>query len=157
MKGHIETACFHFSSGCEMIYASNRDADWLSYVMDVRACYDKLFDKASGTSIVLLSPVETGIMLVISRIIPNRFGDNLTAYLNIPYGLDVPGDSLQDVIFDTISALAQNRKDVVGSCLSSISKAEYDILTERGANLNIINDYAYRIVNSGKGVSCLHS
>ena len=83
MKGRIETACFHCSGGREMIYASNREAEWLNHVMDVRTCYDKLFDKTSGTSIVLLSPTKTGIMLVISKMIPNRFGDNLTAYLKL--------------------------------------------------------------------------
>ena len=101
--------------------------------MDVRTCYDKLFDKTSGTSIVLLSPVKTGIMLVVSKMIPNRFGYNLTAYLNIPYGMDITGDSLQGIIFDVISALAQNRKDAVSSCLSSISKIEYDVLMTKQA------------------------
>ena len=28
-----------------MIYASKREAEWLNHVMDVRTCYDKLFDK----------------------------------------------------------------------------------------------------------------
>ena len=122
MKGHIETACFHCSGGRQMIYASNREAEWLNHVMDVRTCYDKLFGKTSGTSILLLSPVKTGIMLIVSKIIPNRLGDNLTAYLNIPYGMDISGDSLQGIVFDVISALAQNRKDAVSSCLSSVSK-----------------------------------
>ena len=40
MKGRIETACFHYYGGREMIYASNREAEWLDYVMDVRTCYD---------------------------------------------------------------------------------------------------------------------
>ena len=151
MKGHIETACFHYYGGREMIYASNREAEWLNHVMDVRTCYDKLFDKTSGTSIVLLSPVKNGIMLVVSKMIPNRFGDNLTAYLNIPYGMDIPGESLQGKIFDVISALAQNRKDVVSSCLGSVSKAEYDVLTEQKLPIKTCNNYAYRIVNSGNG------
>ena len=69
MKGRIETACFHCSGGREMIYASNREAEWLNHVMDVRTCYDKLFGKTSGTSILLLSPVKTGIMLIVSKII----------------------------------------------------------------------------------------
>ena len=155
MKGRIETACFHCSGGREMIYASNREAEWLDYVMDVRTCYDKLFDKTSGTSIVLLSPVKTGIMLVVSKMIPNRFGDNLTAYLNIPYGMDIPGESLQGIIFDVISALAQNRKDVVSSCLGSVSKAEYDILIEQKPDINTCNNSAYRIVNSGNGSGSL--
>ena len=29
MIGHIETACFHYSGGCEMIFASNREAEWI--------------------------------------------------------------------------------------------------------------------------------
>lgn len=155
MKGRIETACFHCSGGREMIYASNREAEWLNHVMDVRTCYDKLFDKTSGTSIVLLSPAKTGIMLVVSKMIPNRFGDNLTAYLNIPYGMDIPGESLQGIIFDVISALAQNRKDVVSSCLGSVSKAEYDILIEQKPDINTCNNSAYRIVNSGNGSGSL--
>ena len=155
MKGRIETACFHCSGGREMIYASNREAEWLNHVMDVRTCYDKLFDKTSGTSIVLLSPTKTGIMLVISKMIPNRFGDNLTAYLNIPYGMDIPGESLQGIIFDVISALAQNRKDVVSSCLGSVSKAEYDVLIEQKPDINTCNNSAYRIVNSGNGSGSL--
>lgn len=157
MKGHIETACFHFSGGREIIYASNREADWLNHVMDVRTCYGKLFDKTSGISIVLLSPAKTGIMLVVSKMIPNRFGDNLTAYLNIPYGMDIPGVALQGIIFDVISALAQNRKDAVSSCLSSVSKTEYDVLIEQMPNLNTFNNYAYRIVNSGNGSGALVS
>ena len=155
MKGHIETACFHYYGGREMIYASNREAEWLNHVMDVRTCYDKLFDKTSGTSIVLLSPVKNGIMLVVSKMIPNRFGDNLTAYLNIPYGMDIPGESLQGIIFDVISALAQNRKDVVSSCLGSVSKAEYDVLIEQKPDINTCNNSAYRIVNSGNGSGSL--
>lgn len=155
MKGRIETACFHCSGGREMIYASNREAEWLDYVMDVRTCYDKLFDKTSGTSIVLLSPVKTGIMLVVSKMIPNRFGDNLTAYLNIPYGMDIPGESLQGIIFDVISALVQNRKDVVSSCLGSVSKAEYDVLIEQTPDIKTCNNSAYRIVNSGNGSGSL--
>lgn len=151
MKGHIETACFHCSGGRQMIYASNREAEWLNHVMDVRTCYDKLFDKTSGTSILLLCPVKTGIMLVVSKMIPNRFGDNLTAYLNIPYGMDISGDSLQGIVFDVISALAQNRKDAVSSCLNSVSKTEYEILIEEKLSQNIINNYAYRIVNSRTG------
>lgn len=151
MKGHIETACFHCSGGRQMIYASNREAEWLNHVMDVRTCYDKLFGKTSGTSILLLSPVKTGIMLIVSKIIPNRFGDNLTAYLNIPFGMDISGDSLQGIVFDVISALAQNRKDAVSSCLSSVSKIEYEILIDEKPSQSIINNYAYRIVNSGTG------
>lgn len=151
MKGHIETACFHCSGGRQMIYASNREAEWLNHVMDVRTCYDKLFGKTSGTSILLLSPVKTGIMLIVSKIIPNRLGDNLTAYLNIPYGMDISGDSLQGIVFDVISALAQNRKDAVSSCLSSVSKTEYEILIDEKPSQSIINNYAYRIVNSGTG------
>lgn len=151
MKGHIETACFHCSGGHQMIYASNREAEWLNHVMDVRTCYDKLFGKTSGTSILLLSPVKTGIMLIVSKIIPNRLGDNLTAYLNIPYGMDISGDSLQGIVFDVISALAQNRKDAVSSCLSSVSKTEYEILIDEKPSQSIINNYAYRIVNSGTG------
>ena len=161
MKGHIETACFHYYGGREMIYASNREAEWLNHIMDVRTCYGKLFDKTSGTSIVLLSPIKTGIMLVVSKMIPNRFGDNLTAYLNIPYGMDIPGESLQGIIFDVISALAQNRKDVVSSCLGSVSKTEYEVLTEQKPPIKICNNYAYRIVNSGNGslanvLNCLY-
>ena len=151
MKGHIETACFHCSGGRQMIYASNREAEWLNHVMDVRTCYDKLFGKTSGTSILLLSPVKTGIMLIVSKIIPNRLGDNLTAYLNIPYGMDISGDSLQGIVFDVISALAQNRKDAVSSCLVSVSKTEYEILIDEKPSQSIINNYAYRIVNSGTG------
>lgn len=151
MKGHIETACFHCSGGRQMIYASNREAEWLNHVMDVRTCYDKLFGKTSGASILLLSPVKTGIMLIVSKIIPNRLGDNLTAYLNIPYGMDISGDSLQGIVFDVISALAQNRKDAVSSCLGSVSKTEYEILIDEKPSQSIINNYAYRIVNSGTG------
>lgn len=151
MKGHIETACFHCSGGRQMIYASNREAEWLNHVMDVRTCYDKLFCKTSGASILLLSPVKTGIMLIVSKIIPNRLGDNLTAYLNIPYGMDISGDSLQGIVFDVISALAQNRKDAVSSCLGSVSKTEYEILIDEKPSQSIINNYAYRIVNSGTG------
>lgn len=151
MKDCIETACFHYFGGRKMIYASNIEAEWLNDAKDVRECYNKLFDKNSGTSIVMFSPIRTGIILVISKIIPNRFGDNLTAYLKIPYGLDISGESLQGILFDVISALAQNRKDAVVSCLSSVSKQEYDILPMQETNPKVTNDYAYRMVSSGVG------
>ena len=53
MIGHIETACFHYSGGCEMIFASNREAEWIRRTPDIRECYGKLFDKESGSSVVM--------------------------------------------------------------------------------------------------------
>lgn len=61
--------------------------------------------------------------------IPNRYGDNLTAYLYIPNALDISGEALQGIVFDVISSLAHNRRDAVGSCLSSISNSEYEQLS----------------------------
>jgi len=58
MIGHIETACFHYSGGCEMIFASNREAEWIRTTPDIRECYGKLFDKESGSSVVMLSPAK---------------------------------------------------------------------------------------------------
>lgn len=129
MIGHIETACFHYSGGCEMIFASDREAEWIRTTPDIRECYGKLFDKESGSSIVMLSPAKNGIILTISKIIPNRYGDNLTAYLYIPNALDVSGEALQGIVFDVIASLAHNRRDTVGSCLSSISSSEYEQLS----------------------------
>lgn len=151
MKGNIETACFHCSGGYEMIYASNRDSDWIHHTIDIRVCYDKVFDKSSGTSIILLSPQKTGMLLIVSKIIPNRYGDNLTAYLHIPNGLDVPGETMRGIVFDVISALAQNRKDVVNTCLSSISKTEYDLYSVAVIDQKIVNRFAYRFVSSESG------
>ena len=72
MTSHVETACFHNSGGCEMIFASNREAEWIRTTPDIRECYGKLFDKESGSSVVMLSPVKNGIILTVSKMIPNR-------------------------------------------------------------------------------------
>lgn len=155
MIGHIETACFHFSEGCDMIFASNREAEWIRTTSDIRDCYGTLFDKESGSSVVMLSPVKDAVILTISKMIPNRFGDNLTAYLHIPNALDVPGDVLQSMVFDVISSLAHNRRDVVSSCLSSISKYEYKQLTQVDFEQKQTSSYAYRKVHSGSGNNSL--
>ena len=155
MMGRIETACFHYSGGCETIYASNREAEWLRTLPDIRECYGKLFDKESGSSVVMLSPSKNGILLSISKMIPNRLGDNLTAYLFIPNALDISGDALQGIVFDVISSLAQNRRDVVSSCLSSISSTEYEQLSQLFFEQTTTEGYAYRKVQSGKGANSL--
>lgn len=144
MIGHIETACFHYSGGCEMIFASNREAEWIRTTPDIRECYGKLFDKESGSSVVMLSPAKNGIILTISKMIPNRYGDNLTAYLYIPNALDISGEALQGIVFDVISSLAHNRRDAVGSCLSSISNSEYEQLSPVDFEQATTNSYAYK-------------
>ena len=110
MNGHIETACFHCSDEREMIYASKKDAEWILQTSDIKAYYGKLFDKKSGTSVLLLSPTKIGMAIVIGKMISDCSGDNTTAYLFLPYGLDVSGDSLEKMIFDVISSLEQNKK-----------------------------------------------
>ena len=157
MIGHIETACFHYSGGCEMIFASNREAEWIRSTPDIRECYGKLFDKESGSSVVMLSPVKNGIILTVSKMIPNRYGDNLTAYLYIPNALDISGEALKGIVFDVISSLAHNRRDAVGSCLSSISSSEYEQLSELDFEHTTTNSYAYRKVQSGTGSNSLSS
>ena len=157
MTGHIETACFHYSGGCEMIFASNREAEWIRSTPDIRECYGKLFDKESGSSVVMLSPAKNGIILTISKMIPNRYGDNLTAYLYIPNALDISGEALQGIVFDVISSLAHNRRDAVGSCLSSISSSDYKQLSELDFEQTTTNSYAYRKVQSGTGSNSLSS
>jgi hypothetical protein len=155
MIGHIETACFHYSGGCEMIFASNREAEWIRRTPDIRECYGKLFDKESGSSVVMLSPAKNGIILTISKMIPNRYGDNLTAYLYIPNALDISGEALQGIVFDVISSLAHNRRDAVGSCLSSISSSEYEQLSLVDFEQTATNSYAYRKVQSSTGSNSL--
>lgn len=155
MVGHIETACFHHSGGHEMIFAANREAEWLRSTSDIRECYGKLFDKESGSSVIMLSPAKNGVMLTVSKMIPNRFGDNLTAYLYIPNALNVPGETLQGIVFDVISSLAHNRRDIVCSCLSSISKFEYEQLDQVEFEQRPTNSYAYRKVRNGAGVNSL--
>lgn len=157
MTGHIETACFHYSGGCEMIFASNREAEWIRSTPDIRECYGKLFDKESGSSVVMLSPAKNGIILTISKMIPNRYGDNLTAYLYIPNALDISGEALQGIVFDVISSLAHNRRDAVGSCLSSISSSDYKQLSELDFEQTTTNSYAYRKVQSDTGSNSLSS
>lgn len=152
MIGHIETACFHYSGGCEMIFASNREAEWIRTTPDIRECYGKLFDKESGSSVVMLSPAKNGIILTISKMIPNRYGDNLTAYLYIPNALDISGEALQGIVFDVISSLAHNRRDAVGSCLSSISNSEYEQLSPVDFEQATTNSYAYRKSKVVQGV-----
>ena len=155
MIGHIDTACFHYFGGSEMIFASNREAEWIRTLPDIRECYGNLFDKESGSSVVMLSPIRNGIILTISKMIPNRFGDNLTAYLHIPNALDVPGEALQGIVFDVISSLAQNRRDVVSTCLSSISSLDYEQLPQMGFEQTGVNSYAFRKVQSGTGPNSL--
>jgi len=155
MIGHIETACFHYSGGCEMIFASNREADWIRATPDIRECYGKLFDKESGSSVVMLSPAKNGIILTISKMIPNRYGDNLTAYLYIPNALDISGEVLQGIVFDVISSLAHNRRDAVSSCLGSISNSEYELLPHVDFEQTTTSSYAYRKVQSGTGTNSL--
>lgn len=155
MTSHIETACFHYSGGCEMIFASNREAEWIRTTPDIRECYGKLFDKESGSSVIMLCPVKDGVILTISKMIPNRYGDNLTAYLHIPNALDISGEALQGIVFDVISSLAHNRRDAVGSCLSSISSSEYEQLSSVDVDLQRTNSYAYRKVQSGTGSNSL--
>ena len=157
MTSHIETACFHYSGGCEMIFASNREAEWIRTTPDIRECYGKLFDKESGLSVVMLSPVKNGIILIVSKMIPNRYGDNLTAYLHIPYALDISGEVLQGIVFDVISSLAHNRRDAVSSCLSSISTREYEQLSLLDFEYTPSKSYAYRKVQSGTGSNSLTS
>ena len=155
MTSHIETVCFHNSGGCERIFASNREAEWIRTTPDIRECYGKLFDKESGSSVVMLSPVKNGIILTVSKMIPNRYGDNLTAYLHIPNALDISGEVLQGIVFDVISSLAHNRRDVVSSCLSSISTREYKQLSLLDFEYTPPKSYAYRKVQSGTGSNSL--
>lgn len=87
--------------------------------------------------------------------IPNRYGDNLTAYLHIPNALDISGEVLQGIVFDVISSLAHNRRDVVSSCLSSISTREYEQLSLLDFEYTPQKSYAYRKVQSGTGSNSL--
>jgi len=155
MTAHIETACFNYSGGCEMIFASNKEAEWIRKTTDIRECYGKLFDKESGSSILMIFPANDGVILTISKMIPNRFGDNLTAYLRIPNALDISGETLQGIVLDVISSLAHNRRDAVCSCLSSISSTEYEQLTHLDFELITTNRCAYRRVNSDSSINSL--
>jgi len=149
MVGRIETACLHFYGGREIIYCSNKESDWMNSISDIRSCYGKIFGKESGSSIVMLSPIRTGIVLIISKMIPNRFGDNISAYLHIPYGLDVNGNFLKNATFDIISALAQNRKDTISDCLKSISQTEFDFVEDFSFDSSSFGDkLAFRNVSS---------
>ena len=58
MKTYIETACFHNSSGTTLIHSSNKNAEWITGLTDVRECFGQLFTKESGDSILLLKPVK---------------------------------------------------------------------------------------------------
>ena len=50
-----------------MIFASNREAEWIRSTPDIRECYGKIFDKESGASVLMLYPAKNGIMLTISK------------------------------------------------------------------------------------------
>ena len=110
MKAHIETACFLNSGRTTLIQASNKDAAWIKDLKDIRECFGPLFTKESGDSILLLKPVASGIVLIVSKIMPNSSGDNLTAYLYLPVGLKISGDELFGMFLDIMSLLAQNKR-----------------------------------------------
>lgn len=127
MKAHIETACFLNSGRTTLIQASNKDAAWIKDLKDIRECFGPLFTKESGDSILLLKPVASGIVLIVSKIMPNSSGDNLTAYLYLPVGLKISGDELFGMFLDIMSLLAQNNHDVVSNCLNEISLKEFEV------------------------------
>ncbi len=150
MKAYIETACFHNSSGTTLIHASNKNAEWIKELTDIRECFGQLFTKESGDSILLLKPVDTGLLLIVSKVMHNRYGDNLTAYLHLPLGLKISGEELFGMIMDVISSLAHNRRDVVSNCLNGISLKEFEAETIEKFKWSIPNEkkFAYRIVSS---------
>lgn len=150
MKAYIETACFHNSNGTTLIFASNKNAEWIKELTDIRECLDLLFTKESGDSILLLKPVDTGLLLIVSKVMHNRCGDNLTAYLHLPLGLKISGEELFGIIMDVISSLAQNRRDVVSNCLNNISSKELEVDSLDNFKWHVPNGkkYAYRTVSS---------
>lgn len=113
-----------------MIYASNRDASWISSISDVVDCYGKLFDKESVEPAVLLAPKERGMLIVIRKMIPIGLEDNLEVCLYVPYGMDVPGLRLRKCVLEVVSALGKNRRESVKACLESISQEEFDMLSD---------------------------
>ena len=150
MKTYIETACFHNSSGTTLIHSSNKNAEWITGLTDVRECFGQLFTKESGDSILLLKPVKTGILLIVSKVIHNRYGDNLTAYLHLPLGLRISGEELFGMVMDVISSLAQNRRDAVSNCLNGISSKEFEVETIENFKWSVPTEkkFAYRAVYS---------
>lgn len=150
MKTYIETACFHNSSGTTLIHSSNKNAEWITGLTDVRECFGQLFTKESGDSILLLKPVKTGILLIVSKVMHNRYGDNLTAYLHLPLGLRISGEELFGMVMDVISSLAQNRRDAVSNCLNGISSKEFEVETIENFKWSVPTEkkFAYRAVYS---------
>lgn len=153
MNSHIETACFHDAGNRELIYASNKEADWIHNTTDIRSCYGQIINKDSGSSILLISLDSTGVVLNVVKLIPNCLGDNITAYLHVPYGLNVSGAILQSAIYDVISALEKNGRDAVSLCLESISEKEFELVPNINLSPKERPELAYRNVSSDNNSS----
>lgn len=149
MNGHIETACLHCRDTKHLIFASNSDAAWLGEIEDIRQTYGKIISKESGSSIFFLQPCSSGMILIVANMIPNRYGDNLSAYLHLPFGIKVSGDELEVILCDVLVALQKNRKDAVSSCLARVAAKEYPVETIRSFKKgSSVSDFAYREVDA---------
>lgn len=149
MRAKIGTACFNGISGYKLIYSPDNNQTWIRDIQDNRHLYGKLYDHKAGKSIILLSPCSSGIFIIVSKIVPNRCGDNISVYLHIPNGALIDGNIITGFVYDSIAALESNRKDNIERCLNEISSLEYDI--------NSLADFPSALTHSGNAVKQIKS
>lgn len=98
MDGYLHICFYHDIEKRELLYYSNNDLDWVDNVPNIREFHLRLFDDKSGDLILMLAPMDGGMVIVISRFFLSTYGDNLSVYIYVPYNLYMPSDNLMDFI-----------------------------------------------------------
>ncbi len=128
---NIGIACFNYYGGRSLLYAPAPNASWLKETSDIRELFGELITFKPNDFVLLLSPCSTGMQIIISKMIMSHYGDNLSVYLHLPFGIDIDGKTLNSIIEEIISAIKLNSKDGIINCLNTIFQKQFPILDEQ--------------------------
>lgn len=87
---------YRFKEG-PFIGQTENDGPWTSQVVDIRDIL-KLYEQAFDKFAIFMSFSQTGTYITIARLISGRTGDNIAGWLYIPNNIDVPEDTLFNII-----------------------------------------------------------
>ncbi|MCD8296530.1 MAG: hypothetical protein LUC88_03050, partial [Prevotella sp.] len=128
---NIGIACFNYFGGKNLLFASDTNASWLKETYDIRDLFGELVTFKPNDFVILLSPCSTGMQIIISKMIMSHYGDNLSVYLHLPFGIDIDGETLNSIVEYIISAIKLNSKDGIINCLNAIAEKQFSILDEQ--------------------------
>lgn len=108
------------------IIATINDGQWIDNVSDIREDLKLIPNRRTGDSILMLTCIDSGFLLIIASPIGGRQGDYISAWIYIPDGLEISGQELKSVINKTKEEIL-TEGEINKHCLYDIFDKSYDV------------------------------